>query len=130
MSTVDELKQRYEEGIDVTKTDPRALFKCIQYVLLNPKENIQDDVIFLIDKALVPVHDPDNNYDLVYSVINQKPFKGQATIARMLVAAGAPTTHKARDCANSKFDGLWNMLFGTHEYMTYTGPVSLMQTPD
>lgn len=130
MTTVSELKARYDAGVDITQTNPHTLFKCLHTVLSNPTENIQDDVIFLIDRALVPVEDPDRQEDLVYLVIASTPFKGQATVARMLVAAGAPTTYRARDCANSKFDGLWNMLFGTHENMIYTGPVSSMQTSD
>ena len=130
MTSVLELKAMYDANTDLSQKDPHILFKCLLDVLQNPTESIQDNVIFLIDRALVPVEDPDGQEDLVHIVIASTPFKGQATIARMLVAAGAPTTHRARECANSKFDGLWNMLFGTHEYMTYTGPVSLMQTPE
>ena len=88
-------------------------------------------MIFLIDRALVPVEDPDGHEDLLYLVFNQAPFKGQTTVCRMLVAAGAPITDKAQDCANSKFDGLCKLLFGCYDqYDQYDGPVSLMQTPD
>lgn len=130
MTTLSELRANYDAGIDVTQTDPRILFKYLHDMLRNPTPTIQDDMIFLVDRALAPVEDPDGQEDLVYLVFNQAPFKGQTTVCRMLVGAGAPTTHRARDCANSKFDGLWNLVIGCHDQLTYTGPISLMQTAE
>ncbi len=80
MTTLSELKANYDAGIDVTQTDPRILFKCVCAVLRDPTLTIQDDLIFLIDRALAPLDDPDGQEDLVYLVFKKRTCASESVI--------------------------------------------------
>ena len=75
-------------------------------ILSNPDAQTESDVDFLISKTVCPV---DGETDLLSIVFSQNTFPGQLNIARMLIAAGAPT-EKGRSILNAKFEHMFELL--------------------
>ena len=112
-----------------TRDEATPLFDALWAALSNPSDTIQDELIHLIDEAGSPLVDPTQaDRDLLLRVVEGPPFRHQVVVTRMLVAAGAPVHQRTRECANSKFDGLWSLLVSpaNEQHMNYDGPVSLL----
>ena len=126
---VDVLRNEWENGVfSKQERQDNVYFECLYNILKHPNSNVVDNVLFMIERIVCPVEDPENNIDLVLIVVDQPSFKGQLEITRMLVAAGAPVSDDVRKCANAKFENLWDMIVGNeHHLQNYDGPLSLMQ---
>lgn len=111
------------------RDEATLLFDALWDAVSNPSDTIQDELIRLVDEAGSPLVDPTPaDRDLLLRVVDGPPFRDQVVVTRMLVAAGAPVHQRTRDCANSKFGGLWPVLVSPEyeQHMSYDGPVSLL----
>ena len=104
------------------------LFDALWDAISSPSDSIQDDLIFLVDELKGPVTDPTSaERDVLLKVVDRPAFRHQLIVTRMLVAAGAPIHQHVRDCANSKFEGLWGLIVHpAFEETFYDGPISLL----